>query len=395
MAFGCPSGAATKTSPGRPAAALARGAGAAAARRARLRPAPLAPARLPRRRAAPARPAAPPAAAPLGAGRAALVLEALGPEAQGRGGDAQDVLALRTITETVAVMPGMRRSSGLSDGDDGVVGDDVLVRDGLQANLLDAARNVSSGKASTLKVTSCPTRTRPMSASSMEALTCICVRSLAITNSTAPGTRPRPSGRRRRCGRARRRRRGPMITVWSRSTWAGLSAASACLTAALSAGCWATAPSYVARADSRSLGRTRSCFASSFERSYFCLASSIAAWDRSTLARADARLAPRLVHAGLEQRRLQPRDHLVLLDRRVEVGAQPVDGAGDLRAHLDGDHGLQEAGGAHEVDDVPAVDGDGGVAGVLPAAAQRRRRPATTRTAREEQPERGVGIARS
>ena len=41
-------------------------------------------------------------------------------------------------------------------------------------------------------------------------------------------------------------------------------------------------------------------------------------------------VGPRLVDLGLEQRRLQPGDHLPLLHLRVEVGLQRGDGAGDL-----------------------------------------------------------------
>ena len=54
-------------------------------------------------------------------------VEALGPEAQRRGRDAQHVARrLRTTTETVAVIPGMQPLARVVDADDRVVGDDVL-----------------------------------------------------------------------------------------------------------------------------------------------------------------------------------------------------------------------------------------------------------------------------
>ena len=63
-----------------------------------------------------------------------------------------------------------------------------------------------------------------------------------------------------------------------------------------------------------------------------------------------------LLDVRLEQRRVEPRDHLPLLHDRVEVGVEILNDAADLRAHLDGRHGLERAGRGHDVDDVAAGD---------------------------------------
>ena len=60
----------------------------------------------------------------------------------------------------------------------------------------------------------------------------------------------------------------------------------------------------------------------------------------------------------------------------VEVGAQALDGARDLRAHLDRGHGLQGARGPHGFHDVAALEGGGRVLGGL----RRRRDRRTTAT---------------
>ena len=62
-----------------------------------------------------------------------------------------------------------------------------------------------------------------------------------------------------------------------------------------------------------------------------------------------------LAYAGVEARGVEPRDYLALLDRGVEVGAEALDGAGDLGAYLDRGHRLQRARGPDRLHDVAAV----------------------------------------
>ena len=64
----------------------------------------------------------------------------------------------------------------------------------------------------------------------------------------------------------------------------------------------------------------------------------------------------RLLQLRVEQRRIEPRDDLTLLDDRVEVGAEPRDVARHLAADLHGRHRLQRPGRADRVDDVAARD---------------------------------------
>ena len=66
-----------------------------------------------------------------------------------------------------------------------------------------------------------------------------------------------------------------------------------------------------------------------------------------------------LLELRIEQRRIEPRDDLALLDDAVEVGAEPLDVAGHLAADLNGCHRLQGSGRADGVDDVAAIDGRG------------------------------------
>src|SRR5262249_61923287 len=68
------------------------------------------------------------------------------------------------------------------------------------------------------------------------------------------------------------------------------------------------------------------------------------------------KVSARLMQLGLEERSVEPRDDLTLLDDRIEVGAEPLDVARHLTADLDRRHGLQRSGGADRVDDVAASD---------------------------------------
>ena len=54
-----------------------------------------------------------------------------------------------------------------------------------------------------------------------------------------------------------------------------------------------------------------------------------------------------LLKLRLEQRRVEPRDDLALLDNRVEVRPEPLNIAGYLTADLNGRHRLQRTGGAN------------------------------------------------
>ncbi len=77
----------------------------------------------------------------------------------------------------------------------------------------------------------------------------------------------------------------------------------------------------------------------------------------------------RLLQLRLEERRIELGDHLVLLDDRVEVGAEPGDVARHLAADLHRRHRLQRAGGADGVNDVAAADRRGLDLNVLLVAA--------------------------
>ena len=59
-----------------------------------------------------------------------------------------------------------------------------------------------------------------------------------------------------------------------------------------------------------------------------------------------------LLDLGLDQRRVEPRDDLSLVDDRVEVGVELLDRAGHLGADIHGLHGLERAGRRNGVDDV-------------------------------------------
>jgi hypothetical protein len=63
-----------------------------------------------------------------------------------------------------------------------------------------------------------------------------------------------------------------------------------------------------------------------------------------------------LLDLRLDQRRVQLSDHLALLHNRVEVGVQGLDVAGHLAADLDGSDGLEGAGGADGLDDLALRD---------------------------------------
>jgi len=63
-----------------------------------------------------------------------------------------------------------------------------------------------------------------------------------------------------------------------------------------------------------------------------------------------------LLDLGLEERRIERREHLPFVHDRVEIGAEPRDVAGGLAAHLDRRHRLDRPCGRNRVDDVAAGD---------------------------------------
>jgi hypothetical protein len=63
-----------------------------------------------------------------------------------------------------------------------------------------------------------------------------------------------------------------------------------------------------------------------------------------------------LLQLRVEQRRVEPRDHLALSDDAVEIGAEPLNVARHLAADLDRGDRLQRPGRAHRVDDLAAAD---------------------------------------
>ena len=155
---------------------------------------------------------------------------------------------------------------------------------------------------------------------------------------------------------------GARITVRSRSTCACLSSDSRCLTAAcaleicasLTLSCASTAfscsrvLSSTVRALSSSAPEMKFLSTSAFLRSKSRCASARVTFTRPSSACAAAwfgarhrhralrgvEVGARLVHAQLEGRRIDARDHLVLLHRGVEVGVDLLHLAGDLRADL-------------------------------------------------------------
>ncbi len=79
------------------------------------------------------------------------------------------------------------------------------------------------------------------------------------------------------------------------------------------------------------------------------------------LAVGPGEVGPGLAQVGLhlpqlrvEQRWIEPRHDLTLLDDGIEIRAEPLDVAGDLAAHLHGGDGLQGARRADAIDDVSA-----------------------------------------
>ena len=81
---------------------------------------------------------------------------------------------------TLAVIPGYSLFSSLGAAIITLYVTTLLVTVGLRRSCCTVPVNWSSGKASTVKVTLCPSFTCPMSASSMLASTCISVRLLAM-----------------------------------------------------------------------------------------------------------------------------------------------------------------------------------------------------------------------
>lgn len=61
---------------------------------------------------------------------------------------------------------------------------------------------------------------------------------------------------------------------------------------------------------------------------------------------------PALAKLGLKQRRIEFGQHLPGLDPVIEIGAQPLERAGHLRAHVHQHHGIQRAVGGDRAGDV-------------------------------------------
>ena len=106
-----------------------------------------------------------------------------GSEAHGRQRNAQDVVVLVDDDVRVGGHAGEEQAVRIVDGDDDVVGDDVLHRDRPVPDLRDLAAERLPGNAWTVKKASCPTRTSPTSASLTLVSTCIFVRSLPMRKS--------------------------------------------------------------------------------------------------------------------------------------------------------------------------------------------------------------------
>ena len=156
---------------------------------------------------------------------------------------------------------------------------------------------------------------------------------------------------------------GAVMMQWSRLTWLWLTepAHRACdrLRAPASDCSCACAESTAILAASRSLCGTRLRAASSFAPRELLLrvGQRDLVVDSPSLATSACdltQIGARLLHLRLEERRIEPRDHLALVDDRVEVGAEPRDVARHLAADLHRRDRLQRAGGADRVDDLAA-----------------------------------------
>ena len=149
---------------------------------------------------------------------------------------------------------------------------------------------------------------------------------------------------------------GAAITVWARLTCAVFNCDLAWISPASDDRICAFAELTVTSAVSSSV-RGSNCFSNrTFARSSFCSASASATLRRSRSASALVTLARCCsicvcTSVGSIRAMTCPFLHDV-----VEVGVQLLDDAADLRADLDGGHGLERAGRGHDVDDVPAGD---------------------------------------
>ena len=145
---------------------------------------------------------------------------------------------------------------------------------------------------------------------------------------------------------------GEVMTVCSRFTLAWFRLAFDCATDASADRTCASADASATWADSRSASDT-SCFSASLAvRSSASLAASRATFEPLDVGLGPDQVRLRLLDLRLEQRRIEPGEHLALPNDVVEVGVQRLDDAGHLAADVDRRHGLERPGGAdglHEV----------------------------------------------
>ena len=172
---------------------------------------------------------------------------------------------------------------------------------------------------------------------------------------------------------------GAVMTVWSRFTSFWFSVAWACVTCArLDCSCALAALSVSSAASSSCFGiseRASSCWV----RWSFVSASSTDTRSRSRVGLGTEEVRAGLLDLRLEQRRVQPRDHLALADDGIEIGEQLLDRARHLGTDLHGRHRLEGAGRADRVHDVAAREGRRGHLGrllLVPVAVVRAARDA-------------------
>ena len=199
---------------------------------------------------------------------------------------------------------------------------------------------------------------RPTSASSMFALTCILVRSAARMKSVGadmPALTVWPGSTAREITMPSM---GAAMTVCARLTCAVFNCDLAWTSPASDDRICASAEWTLTSAVSSSV-RGSSCFSNrTFARSSFCFASASETLSRSRSASGAGDVRPLLLDrasaasVGSSRAMTCPFLHDV-----VEVGVQLLDDAADLRADLDGRHGLERPGRRHDLDDVPAGDG--------------------------------------
>ena len=203
----------------------------------------------------------------------------------------------------------------------------------------------------------------------MDALTCIWLRSLAMTKrmgacSEAATVWPTSTLRAMTTPSM-----GARMTVWPRSTCAWLTLAPACVTAALAAFSCGDRAVVVGLGRLQVGGRQELLRGQGLGPLELLLGvlDGRARTLHVGLGRGQVRL--HLAQPRLEQGGVEPGDDLALLDRGVEVGVQRLDGARHLRADLHRGHRLQGPRGADHVHHVAALGRRRRVArGGLPAA---------------------------